>query len=249
MCPSKQAPSPSLINRILMLFLRKYCLFLSARSAASLALKAASLTALHGFFFLPALVDLCFQLGVFLVKIEHLALQLLHGRPDMTFAVDWALSNNYLSIYPPRCCSTDPASCWVERARSAEPRWFHWDAVTLCRHDRIATSHCLLEAVVADDFCLGHVLSTSPVVADDICGESELIALVKWARIVLAGGWSLVFVFLFMLAWEGSEALPSMTEASWLVDAYSISLTKNGFYACRWLVTVSQFFSKVLLIF
>ena len=23
----------------------------------------------------------------------------MYGRPDMTFAVDWALSNNYLSIY------------------------------------------------------------------------------------------------------------------------------------------------------
>ena len=38
------------------------------------------------------------------------------SRPDMTFAVDWALSNNYLSIYPEdaRLSSTGEAKLITE---------------------------------------------------------------------------------------------------------------------------------------
>ena len=33
------------------------------------------------------------------------------GRPDMTFAIDWALSNNYLSIYVPLVVMIKMSDC------------------------------------------------------------------------------------------------------------------------------------------
>ena len=45
---------------------------------------------------LPSTALLTSQIAHFLL---HLIIPSSHRRPDMTFAVDWTLSNNYLSIY------------------------------------------------------------------------------------------------------------------------------------------------------